>query len=556
MDPFPVDRLVVDLLVVLAAGLVSGVICKRLGVSLLVGYLMIGAIIGQGVLGIVSQEHHELEYLARAGALLLLFAVGIEFSLEELVRLSRYSLVGGAVQMLIVAIPLAMAAWLIGMTWQAALLIGAAGSLSSTILVFKALNEWGQTATPHGRRAIGILLFQDVALVPMMLVLPLLTGSTDQPSGRAFGLLLATAVVFVLAVNIVRRLISSFIVPLLADLRSVELLVLFAVLVLAGTCWAAVCIGLPPAIGALAAGLMLSGNRLTQQIDTLVLPFRESFSAVFFVTLGTLLRPQVFFEEPLLLMLGLGAVVVLKSIAATFALRLTGLTWRASAGMGIGLAQLGEFSFLLMAIGVAQGIVSDLDYNRMLFIAMGSLLLTPQMMKLGLEWTDSEQADEQEQHFVGLPASDSAPHAIVIGAGLIGRKTAARLETLGADVCLIDRSSVNLYPFAQQGFHTVTGEAADLDVLKRAHIDVCRLCVVCVPDDPIASQIVDVLRKINPSMSILVRCRYYSNVAALTRSGADVAISEEQETSVTILRVCEQILWRADGEGDSSTGSG
>ena len=289
---------------------------------------------------------------------------------------------------------------------------------------------------------------------------------------------------------------------------------------------------------------MLSGNRLTQQIDTLVLPFRESFSAIFFVTLGTLLQPQAFFEEPLRLVAGLIAIIVLKSMAAAVALRLTGLTWRASAGMGIGLAQLGEFSFLLIAIGVAQGILSDADYNRMLFIAMASLLLTPQMMKLGLKWTESEQTEDRPQRVAGIAASNLTQHAIVIGAGLIGSKTAARLETLGVHVCLIDRSPLNLYPFAQQGFHTVTGDAADTEVLMRANVQACRLCVVCVPDDPIASQIVGILRAINPSMSILVRCRYYSNVVVLTRAGADIAISEEQETSVTVMRVCEQILWQ------------
>jgi CPA2 family monovalent cation:H+ antiporter-2 len=546
MDPFPIDRLVIDLLIVLTAGLVSGAICKRLGISLLVGYLMIGAIIGQGMFGLVSQEHHELEYLARAGALLLLFAVGIEFSLEELMRLRRYFLVGGAVQMLLVAVPLALIGWMIGLTWQAAALLGAAGSLSSTILVFKALNEWGQTATPHGRRAIAVLLFQDIALVPMMLAIPLLTGTGEGSSGMAFALLLGIAILFVVAVQLLRRTIASLIVPALANLRSIELVVLFTILVLAGTCWLAFSIGLPPAIGALAAGLMLSGNRLTQQIDTLILPFRESFAAVFFVTLGTLLQPQAFVHEPLLLMAGLLSVILLKWTAATVAMRATGLSWRASAGMGIGLAQLGEFSFLIVAIGVTQGVLTDLDYNRTLFIAMGTLLLTPQMMKFGLAWTEPEPVEDAQPALTGLEEHDASTHAVVIGAGLIGRKTAARLETLGVHVCLIDQSPINLYPFAQQGFQTVTGDAIDVQVLTRANVRACRLGVVCVPDDPVAGQIVAILRKMNPKMFILVRCRFFSNVAHLTKVGADQAISEEQETSVAVSRVCEQILWQAE----------
>jgi CPA2 family monovalent cation:H+ antiporter-2 len=363
------------------------------------------------------------------------------------------------------------------------------------------------------------------------------------------------ALSLVLAVHVLRHMIASYVVPFLADLRSVELVVLFSVLVLAGMCWAADRMGLPAAIGALAAGLMLSGNRMTKQIDTLVLPFRESFSAVFFVTLGTLLDPSTFLREPVLLLSCLIGVIGLKSLAAMLALRVTGLSWRASAGMGVGLSQLGEFSFLLISIGVAQGIVSATDYNRVLFIAMGTLVLTPQLIKRGLTWTDGEEMDA-DPSMVGLRAATYAQHAIVIGAGLIGRKTAARLETLGVDVCLIDQSPINLYPFAQQGFLTVTGDAVDPDVLSRAFAKTCKLCVVCVPDDRIANQIVTTLRRTNPSMFILVRCRYFTNVASLISSGADTAISEEQEASAAILRVCERILWQQNREDELPPSTG
>ena len=155
-----VTRLVLDLLMVLAAGLVSGVICKRLGISVLVGYLLVGALIGEGGLGLVAEENRSLEYLARAGALLLLFAIGIEFSLDELVRLRRHFFIGGSVQMVLVAVPVLLAGVLLGLSWQAAVLVGSAAALSSTVLVYRALEEWGHATSPHGRRAVGILLFQ------------------------------------------------------------------------------------------------------------------------------------------------------------------------------------------------------------------------------------------------------------------------------------------------------------------------------------------------------------------------------------------------------------
>ncbi len=535
---------VTDLLIVLAAGLLSGVVCKRIGVSLLVGYLVVGALIGSSSLGLVTQESHELEYMARAGALLLLFSVGIEFSLEELVRMSRYFLIGGTVQMVVVAVPFTAACLAFGMTWSSAILVGCAGALSSTVLVFKALAEWGQTATPHGRRAIGILLFQDVALVPLMLLVPLLTESGAPPTMVAYALLAGKSAAFVAAVVLLRGWIGRWIVPLLARLRSVELVVLFVLSLLGGMCWGASWLGLPPSLGALAAGIMLSGNRLSKQVDTIVLPFRETFAAVFFVTLGTLLNPLAFLREPLLLTAGLVGILLLKSAAAALALKLIGLRWAAAFGMGIGLAQLGEFSFLVLAEGYSRGVITGVDYHRMLFLALGTLILTPQLLKLGLRGTET-MPDEREDAKHVRHGDSPIQHAVVIGMGPIGRQIASHLETIGIDVCLVDLSPINLYPFAQQGFHTVAGDARDGAILHRAHADQCRLAVVSVPDDEIAHAVVSALRELNQTAAILVRCRYQANIKRLKKAGANDIVSEEAEAAGVLLQRCDSIVLAA-----------
>lgn len=529
-----------DLLIVLSAGLLAGALCKRLGVSLLVGYLVVGALIGNGVLRLVTQENHELEYLARAGALLMLFSVGIEFSLAELVRMSRYFLVGGAVQMALVGVTLTAVCMAFGMTPNAAVLAGFAGALSSTVLVFKALAESGQTAAPHGRRAIGILLFQDVALVPLMLMVPLLTKG-EPPSFSAYVLLAVKSSIFLAAVGFLRILIGRWVVPTLARLRSVELVVLFALSVLGGACWGAFRLGLPPAIGALAAGVMLSGNRLSKQVDTIVLPFRETFAAVFFVTLGTLMEPTTFFNEPLLLSAGVFGVLALKTAAAAIALKMIGLRWTVALAMGLGLAQLGEFSFLVLAAGVRQEVISVLDYHRMLFIALGTLILTPQLLKLGLRFTrkTTEEPDEMEH---ARAAGRPIQYGLVIGMGPIGRQIASRLEIMGVEICLVDLSPINLYAFAQQGFHTIAGDAREREVLLRARANRCRLAVISVPDDEAANQIVRVLREINPTTEIVVRCRFQSNVERAARSGATAVVSEESEASGALLRRCQKIF--------------
>ncbi len=546
MNSLDINQLLVDVLIVLVAGFVAGVICRRIGVSLLVGYLVIGALIGEGSLGLVSQDNHELELLAHTGALLLLFSVGIELSLPLLRRMSRVIFLGGSVQMALVALPVIFVAMMAGMEWQPAVIVGGAAALSSTILVFKALAEWGQTATPAGRRGVGLLLFQDVALVPLMLLVPLLTSTSDDPLLQKFGWLGVQTMLFLLAILLLRRLVTDVFVPLLMKLRSLELVVLFTLAMLGGVCLGTSALGLSSALGALAAGLVLGGNNLSKQIDTLSLPFRESFAAVFFVTLGTLLEPMEFFEAPLLLAGGLVAILLLKATAATVALKFTGLDWKVAAGMGIGLAQLGEFSFLLLSEGVSHDLISSETYNRMLFLAMGTLILSPQLIKFGLRWAGGEDPLEDDQEETAIKVDSPVTQALVIGIGAVGRQISSRLEMLGVDVCLIDQSPINLHDYAQQGFHTIAGDARDPDVLRRARAEYCRLAVVCVPNDDAALQTVPALRSINPSMSIIVRCRYGSNVAKSKKLGANAVVCEERELGVALLRICQEVVEAAE----------
>ncbi len=528
-----------DLLIILVAGLTAGVVCKRFGFSMLVGYLLAGAVIGRGGLGVVAGEAEEIEHLAHAGALLLLFAIGIEFSLEELLHLSRYFFVGGSIQMMLVAVPVALACVLFGVSGRSALLIASATALSSTVLVFRALAEWGETASPQGRRAIGILLFQDVALVPLMLLVPLLTETEQGPQAWSYLLLARNSILFVLVVLVLRRVFARWVAPMLGNLRSVELVILFGLIVLVGFCLGAATAGLPPALGAFAAGLALSGNRLTGQVDALILPYRESFGVVFFVSLGTLLDRSVLTDGLLLLIVALLAVVIIKAGGATIALRATGLPWRAAAGMGLGLAQLGELSFVLLSEGLHSNLISAAGYNRMLFVAIGTLIFTPPLLRFGLRWTRRRLpvGYQPATHRGRLPRLPQ--EAIVIGLGPIGRRAASQLEIMGIDVCLIDSSPVNLYAYAQQGFRTVSGDARELDVLDRADAAHSRLVIISVPDDRVGCQIVKTLRSLNKTCTLVVRCRYQLSTPILESAGASVVVSEEAEASVALLRLLE-----------------
>jgi CPA2 family monovalent cation:H+ antiporter-2 len=539
------EQLSSSLLIVLCAGVVAGILCKQWGVSLIVGYLISGAIIGTGGLQLVESHNHEMEILAEIGALFLLFSIGIEFSIDDMVKYGKNFLRGGSIQLVLTVIVLTGILLATGqMTWKAAILLGFAATLSSTVMVFRALHEMGQVETPHGKQAVGVLLFQDVALVPLLLFVPLLVGNAEHSTIFVMFTMGWKSIIFIVGMGLLHLGIVKSVVPLLSTLRSVELIVLLALCLLGGICMVANILGLPPTIGALATGLVLSGNRLSRQIDSILLPFRETFAAVFFVSLGLLLQPGVFISQPLLIIGGIVGVMLIKTGTAAIALRANGLSWPTATRIGMGLSQMGEFSFLLAAEGLAEKLISSEHYNQLLVIALGTLILTPSVIKFGLQGIDPTLAEghEESSHGKGAAEGDRLTHGIIIGVGPIGRQIASRLETLGVEITLVDRSPINLQTFAQAGFHTVTGDATDVATLRHAGAKHCQLAIVSVPQDDIALHVVRLVREMNKKVHIVVRCRFLSNVRPLMQVGANKVISEELEASGPIMRWCETVV--------------
>jgi CPA2 family monovalent cation:H+ antiporter-2 len=519
---------VTDVLTILASGLLAALVCRRMGISTIVGYLVTGAVLGDGVLGWVRGETHDLEILAEAGVFLLLFSIGLEFSLEELARLGRQLLVGGGVQMLLVAAPVAGGLHLAGVRWEAAIVLAAAAAFSSTVIVFNTLSEYGQSTTPHGKRAIGVLLFQDMALVPLLLVVPMLAGG-EAPAVSDVVRLVAFSVLFVVSVVVVREALRGWLIPMLAEYRSPDLVILLTLTTLGGVTIVAALFGLAPALGAFAAGLAFGGNRWSEQIDALILPLRETCAAIFFVSLGLILDVGAVAQTPLKFVGLVAAVVVLKMAAAAVALRLTGLSWRSACGMGLGLAHVGEFAFFLAKFGWQARLLEETDYQLLVAVALGSLLLTPLLLRLGLRWVDQSLELEETQSDPSFAGPMDT--AVVIGIGPIGNQIACFLETQGVDVTLVDRSPINLHPFAQLGFRTAAGDATQAELLRAAHVPDARLVVVCVPDDPVALEIVTHVRQMNRTAKVMVRCRYQANAAKFRQARADHVVSEEHQAS-------------------------
>lgn len=530
------EAVVFDLLVILMIGLVAGVTAQRLRFPVVVGYLLGGCLIGPGALGIVGREHHQLEWLAEIGVFFLLFSIGLEITAAELARLGRKLVIGGALQMTVAALPIGILLMSVGLPPRAAWLIALAISFSSTVLVFQALSEQGRTTNPVGRRVIGILLFQDAALVPLLLAVPLLVGSSASGLVADIAWLIVRSLAFGGGVAVLAIVVPQHLLPAVCRDRSTASVVLFSLVLLGGVTHLAYWLGLPPVVGAFFAGLVLSGSRWTPQIEAVVLPFREAFAVVFFASLGLLLRPSVLWQEPYVVAGAFAVCVAVKIAAGAVALRATGVPWMVSLRMGVGLAHVGEFAFVLALAGLTAGVLDAKQYDVMIAVGLLTLIVTPPLFRSGVASIpeEVEPADPTD-----LPRGEVAGvgEAIVIGVGPVGQRVASTLEMQGIDVCVVDISPVNLHVFAQAGFRTVAGDASRRSILHTAGAERAGLAVVCVPDDAVAMAVVRRIRSMNSDCRIIVRCRYQANAAALEKLGAEHVVSEEVRVSQALVSI-------------------
>lgn len=617
---------ILHIAIILCAGLVAGWICKRWNASPLIGYLVVGALIGPGgfdltgskemekalneaveqaaeldpnfaetrrlsvdasaasavsqtepkepvALGktektpnerqlaeeLAEREQHvaeiqeeirkdefAFEATTEFGVLLLLFAIGIEFTFDKLAATARYMFVGGSLQMGLTILISIVANMLFGMSLTSSFVLGCVVALSSTALVYRSVQDVGQADTKRAQATVGLLIFQDLALVPLLLILPKILGAGAEEGNGWFANswvdMAAKSGAFCAVVVLSKWANVKLIVPRLAALRSNELVILFAVFALLGMCCVAEALGLTPALGALAAGVALGENRLTRQIDALVTPFREAFSAIFFISLGMMTDFSYVWQHPALCAGALVGAVALKWAAAATALRVCGMDFRGALGFGLSISQVGELAFMILTLAYAQGALSDVAYQTMLFVSVASLALTPNMVKFGLtklgmqpEAPEIGRADADLDPDLAAAINSKGGHAVVIGVGHIGGSLAEELTALGKSVCLIDMNPVNLQPFAQRGIATVQGDGSDPEILRQAGAGRAEIIAVTTPRDDVALNVVKSCQQANPTSVILARARYRLNVQPMKRSGAEFVFCEEN-------KICDELL--------------
>jgi monovalent cation:H+ antiporter-2, CPA2 family len=535
-----------DLVVTLTAALLVLLPSRRLRIPAAVGFMLTGILIGPGGLGLIGDPHH-VQVLAEVGVAMLLFMIGLEFSTARLREIGRAFFVGGSGQVLgTIAAGVALV-----LVFQpsaglgTAVFVGMILALSSTAMVLRIFVERGEHHAPQGRLVLGILLFQDFAMVPMLLLVPSLAGTGTLSLGpRLLIGAAAAAAVWLVARYLMPRVVGAVI---RSGVR--ELYAMMAVAVCLGAALATQSLGLSPALGAFLAGLLVSESEYSHHIVAEVLPFRDLFSSLFFISIGMLLVPEVVLRHLPVIAAILFAVILVKAAVAAGTVRLMGYPSRIAVVVGISLAQVGEFSFVLVSVGVAQGLLTATAAQIFLTVAVVTLMLAPFLIQLS-GWVGARAAarpafpdratslsGHDSSAAVAIPTEEEglSGHVVVAGYGLNGRNVTRVLRELGIPYVALEMDPAIVRRALREGERIHFGDASRTESLREAGVPRAAVVVVAISDPSATRFTVMQARRSNPGAYVIARTRQVKEVAELMRLGADEVIPEEFETSISIL---------------------
>ena len=541
-------QFILDLGVAVAVALLGGMIAVRLRQPPIVGYLVAGIVIGPFTPGFVG-DANQLGELAEIGIVLLLFALGVQFSLRELAPVRRIAVPGAIVQILVTAVAGAAVGIPLGLDAPGAVVVGAAIAISSTVVVLKILVERGEMDSLHGKAAIGWMVVQDLATIVLIAVLEPLAGGGSL-AGPVLLALLRTALFLALAYVIGTRAVP-WLFRTVSRVGSPELFLLsvFATALLAAFLSSAV-FGLSLALGAFVAGLIVSESELSHQAAGEITPFRDLFAVLFFVSVGMLLDPAAILDDWQALVALLLVAVVVKSGVSMVLGRVLGMPLRSAILLGATIGQVGEFSFLLAERALALHLLDQRGYNLVLGTAVISIVLTPLIVRGAVR---AVERLEHRRMAVDPPApgadpssrgersgesgaADERPAVVVLGAGRVGRVVTRAVRARAFRCIVIDRDQRALDEMAALGAATLFGDAASTAILRRAGLADARLLVVAIGDGLTARLAVERARAINPRLTVISRSRGRTEATALQSLGVTRLADPEIEAAIELAR--------------------
>ncbi len=528
-----------DIEILFGLALVTVILFRRLMFPSIIGFLVTGILAGPHALAFIKNTH-QVEQMAEIGVVLLLFTIGIELSLKELMRIRHLVLWGGGLQVLVTIMAVAAVGVICGFPANQSVFFGFLVALSSTAILMKLLIDSGQADAPHGKMAMGILIFQDLCIVPLMLLTPLLAGSGD--GIRSVLVISAKAAAVVLAAHYGARFLVPWIFRQVVRTRSRELFILTIIFIGLGTAWLTALAGLSLALGAFIAGLAISESEYSHQALSDIIPFREAFMSLFFISVGMLLDPLILLKYPVLIASLVVTILLIKTLVTTGAAMALGVPMRIGIIAALSLAQIGEFSFVLSQAGMGFGILTPEMYQIFLAASIATMGLTPACLKYAnpiADWVIG-RLPHRWTRGKGVLAKAEKPlslrdHVIIVGYGVNGKNLAKALKNLKIEYVVIETNPFTVKTEGKKGQHIIFGDASKPEVLEHAHIDTARGMVVAISDAAASRRVASLARHLSPSLHIIVRTRYLLEVEPLYKLGVNEVIPEEFETSIEIL---------------------
>src|SRR5688572_6377907 len=528
-----------DLLTLLVASVPIAFIFHRLRLPTIVGFMITGVLIGPYGLGLIKNVE-AIELMAEIGVALLLFTIGLEFSLRRLLEMKRLVLLGGSLQVLLSILAVTAIAYGLGRPITQSIFFGFLFALSSTAIVVKTYIDRAEVDAPHGRAAVGILLFQDLSIVPMMLMIPILSGRNASSPSRIF-MTVATAVAAIAVIYLLTRRVVPYLLKHIVRLRSPEVFIISVVLICLGTSFLTAQFGLSLALGAFIAGMVLSESEYSHQIIADILPFRDVFNSLFFISIGMLLSIWALAANILVIIVLVGGLILVKALIAVIVVRLLGYSLRVAVMTAIGLSQIGEFSFILAKTGLPEGLLSEVDYQRFLAASIISMIATPFLIKAaprigyaGQSLFGAASALEPTVESYEPEEHELRGHVVIVGYGLNGRNLATVLRRTRVPYLILELNADAVRNARAEGERVIYGDATRREVLHQVGIENARILVLAISDPVATRHTVWLGREMNPDVHIIVRTRYMSEITDLRELGSDEVIPEEFETSIEI----------------------
>lgn len=533
-------RLIVDLVMALGVAVLGGAIVHRLGLPTLIGYVLAGIVVGPATPGL-DANRDRVVLLANLGVAFLMFGLGAEFSFKELFAVRRISFLAAGIQIPVTVLLGAGVGLLLGWGPRAAVLLGTAFAISSSIVMIKLLLGRGEATSPQARVAVGLGVVQDLSLVPILALLPLLEGTHGNilaELGRSLGM---AALELVLVIVVGTRLVPKVLFAV-ARMQSRELFLITIVVIALGTAYVSHVAGLSLALGAFLAGLVVSESDFDAQVLAEIIPVRDLFATLFFVSLGMLFDPALLIHQPGPLAVALIALVAGKTLITGAAFLVARVDPHTATLAALLLAQIGEFSFVLINVGLDGGVIGRDQYGLVVAVALGSILLSPLMVRLGpalvplAERLPGIERREARQTLAIIDEPRIRRHVVVCGYGRVGRTLGEALIRRGLRFTVIDINPAVVRDLRQTGIPAYYGDAAVESLLRRAGAAEARTVAVTMPDMTAAMGTIRRVRAMNSRVDIITRANVRTEVELLRDVGANHVVQPEFEAGLEFIR--------------------